>query len=157
MKNQGQFGFKTSAHARRGRWTCLSEAAAMTQAMTAPPTWSDLNIKRARVDVRGQRRIHTLGAQPPDKTRNNLVRSANMKRQPRWLFSNQYRSRCVGVRCAQSFRTGLEYFNFSPPPPAGTEKLVSSSAARITSIPVVGSQTHANPPSCGIMWKARRG
>lgn len=94
----------------QGPASCSS--AEMTQLVSAPPTRSKLTIKKGRVDACGQRRIHAFWAQPPDETSNNLVRNANIKRQPRHLFSNQYGIRSVGVRCAQPSCTRLECFDF---------------------------------------------
>lgn len=83
----------------------------MTQLGWAPPTWSNLTIKGAELMFVGSR-IHAFWAQPPDETSNNLVRNANIKHQPRCLFSNQCGIRSVGVRCAQSSHTRLECFDF---------------------------------------------
>lgn len=68
--------------------------------------------KKGRVAVCGQRRNLAFWAQPPDETSNNLVRNANIKHQLRYLFSNRYGIRSMGIRGAQSSRTRLECFDF---------------------------------------------
>lgn len=80
----------------------------MTQLVSAPPTWSNLTIKGAELTFVGSAGLTAASRE----TSNNLVRNANIKHQPRHLFSNQYRIRSVGVRCAQSSCTSLECFDF---------------------------------------------
>lgn len=114
-------------------------SAEMTQLGSAPPTWSNLTLKKGAELMFCGHFSRVVKLQPPDETPNELVRNANIKHQPRCFSSDQYGIRSVGVRCAQSSSHKVGMFRLLLlPPPAGTSKLVSSSATRVTSIPAAG-------------------
>lgn len=114
-------------------------SAEMTQLVSAPPTTSaELSFLSA-----ASRRNVQLGQKCKHQTPAEVIIFQSIRNQKRGC------QMCTAI----SHKVGM--FPLLPPFPAGTSKLVPSSATRVTSNPAAGGETHANSPSRGIMWKAR--